>query len=130
MGLTYYSRSGWSFPVNSCGADLLGHVHRLAGAALSPRSVALLDNYPRAVYVANGEECQANAAKITALTDEQIAALLEKPAVWECWQQPADEFVRWVRSWQAFLAVCGGYDTDAEWTPPNGQEWKYWEVDR
>ena len=132
MGLRYYSRSGWAFSANSCRADLLGHMHRLAGASGSKRSV-LQPAYPRAVFVADAEECRVNAAKIAALSDEQIATLLEKPTVRECTratpEEPA-ELVALARSWQAFLEVCGGYDTDPEWTLPDEQGWKDWEFKR
>lgn len=124
MSLDYFSRTGWRFNVNSCGADLLGHVHRLAGAAMSAnREQAIM---PRVPYVTSNAECCASSAKIAALQDTQIIALLDQPAVRECFNDTPADFVAFVRSWQKYLLCCGGYDTDPSWLPDNGAEWKAW----
>ena len=124
MSLDYFSRSGWRFSVNSCGADLLGHVHRLAGASMSSHQDREI--MPRAAYVAENDECCANSTKLATLQDVQIAALLEQDAVRECFHGTPEEFVAFIRSWQAFLLCCDGYDTDPSWMPDDGWEWKEW----
>jgi hypothetical protein len=112
MSLDYRSKTGWYFNANSAGTELLGLVHKLAGATLSRGPDAL---GPRPPFVARGRECCANAARIAAVTDEQIAALLDDDDVRKMHGGSHGEFVAWVRDWQAFLSHCDGYDTDPKW---------------
>lgn len=129
MGIDYTNRNGWYFNANVSGTLLLGRAHELAGASLSADSVAI---GPRPPFVAEGEVCHVNAAKIAAVRDEQLAALLADRDAQDCWGASPGEFTAWVRAWQAFLAdcaACGGYDTDPSWELAPGVERREWPRD-
>jgi hypothetical protein len=127
MSLDYQSKSGWYFNANMAGSGLLGRVHKLAGATMSHASEAF---DLRAPYVATGKECRANAAKIAAVPDEQIVALLDDDLAVGSWGGPPEEFIAWVRDWQAFLGHCEGYDTDPEWELLPDARYMEWTWDR
>lgn len=127
MSLDYQSKTGWYFNANVAGAGLLGLVHKLAGATMSRASEAF-DR--RAPYVANGQECQVNAAKLAAVPDEHLVALLDDDDARDAWGGSPEEFIAWVRDWQAFLSNCGGYDTDPSWELPPDATHAEWTWDR
>jgi len=125
MSVDYQSRTGWYFNACLAGTVLLGLVHKLAGATLSCGTEAL-----RAPFVAPGKQCRSNAARIAAVTDAQIAALLDDEEARALFGGSRGEFVAWIRDWQAFLATCDGYDTDPQWSLKPGVASLEWTWER
>lgn len=98
---------------NSCGCDLLGYIHFAAGASVSPLSKLRVETYgrpPRVPYKSTAEQCKKDAALLRATPDDVFVALLEKPAVKDCFGGTAQDFLDFVKEWSEFLENCEGYE--------------------
>ena len=103
-----YDHGGWD--VNSLGAELLGGLHEQLEL---PMCNANTGRPPRVLYSMDEETALATAKKLSKISDDDIKFTFEKYAY--CWEKTAtavDDYLQWVRDWQKFLEVCGGYDTD------------------
>jgi hypothetical protein len=57
--------------------------------------------------------CLDTAKKLSEISDDAIKATFKEYAhCWEKTETAEDDYLGWVRDWQKFLEVCGGYDTD------------------
>ena len=66
---------------------------------------------PRVLYSMNEATAIATAKKLSEIADEDIKSTFEKYAYcWEKVETAVDDYLEWVRNWQKFLEVCGGYD--------------------
>lgn len=98
---------------NSCGADLLGYIHLAAGASVTEKSKLRVEHHygsPRVPYKSDAEQCKKDAALLRATPDDVFVALLEKPAVKECFGGTAQDFLDFVKEWNDFLENCEGYE--------------------
>lgn len=113
MGRTYYAMSeeakgrfGKSnFDVNISGAQILGMLHKKLGL---PLHASIFSNHdtPDTPFAMDAADAKDTAQKLAAIPDEEIAAAMPD----KLFDGTPYEFVEFVRSWQAFLETCEGYD--------------------
>lgn len=101
---------GWD--VNSSGANLLGGLHSQLNLPVC-NSEHIISDCPRVPYSMDKVIAEATARKLSGISDEDVKATLERFK--SCWVDELDAvncYLEWVRDWQKFLEVCGGYKTE------------------
>jgi hypothetical protein len=98
-----------SWDANVCGCDLLGILHEHLGLPTCPET-GKLEGWHRVPYQMDKHMSATTADKIAGTTDEIIMKVLDKAN--HLWGGTPEEFIKWVRNWQLFLATCGGYIAD------------------
>lgn len=102
-----YDHGGWD--VNVSGAEILGGLHEQLGLAKCEKGYGP----PRVPYSMDEATALSTAKRLSEISDEDVKGTFEKYAY--CWKETptaVDDYLEWVRNWQKFLEVCGGYDTD------------------
>ena len=95
-----------SWDVNVCGCDLLGIFHEHLGLPTCPET-GKLEGWHRVPYQMDAHTATITANKIAKTTDETIMRILNRAG--GRWGSTPEEFLKWVRDWQLFLTICGGY---------------------
>lgn len=112
MSTDFQGKNGNKINLNSCGRDLVGYIHALAGARLSSCDVFHRDRFPGLAPVmpfeGTAEEAAEDAARIAALSDDRIRDLMLIKNVCDC-VGGSDGLVEFAREWQEFLSASGGY---------------------
>lgn len=103
-----YDDGGFAF--NSAGSSLMGQVYLELGIPMAEGNPPLPLSQ-RIPYVADDAEARAAEKILAEATDDQIKAVLDVEGMRSMFSGTPDDFVEWVRDWQRFLEVCGGYDT-------------------
>jgi hypothetical protein len=109
VGITYHGHNDTRFDVNFCGAELLWHAHRSAGAAIYV-DPDLPDLFQRVPYAATADEAIAMADALDVAPPEAYKALFDGEVA-RGWDGTPEEYIAWVREWSAFLRKSGGYDS-------------------
>lgn len=96
---------GGCFNANVCGCDMLAEIVKQLN--MPGTTSQFMDGRIDPPWRATAEVATAMANRLKETSDERIAAIL--PSVQDCFDGTAAEFVEWVRDWQRFLSLSGGY---------------------
>jgi hypothetical protein len=113
MGRTYEAKKGGTtFDVNYSGADILGITMKAVDChskelEANDARYGITDRYPSTLFETTEQEAKEQAAKIKALTPEQLKAIFT--TCQELWGGTEQEFRDFLEDWATFLDTCKGY---------------------